>query len=411
MEKILELVKKHNEWRNNCINLIASENVMSPQAERLYVSDLMHRYAEGTPFKRFYRGLKHVDEIEDLAQEEFKTHFGASFCDIRPISGTIANYAVFSAIGKRGDRILSLGIENGSHVSHEPAGAAGMLGYTVDTLSSDNDLSIDVERSAEKILEQKPRFIVIGGSVILFPQPIKELRAVCDRVGTAIVYDAAHVFGLIAAKTFQDPLEEGAHLVTTSTHKTFPGPQGGLVLGNIEPETGKAIQRAVFPGFSSNHHLHRVPALYCALKEMQAFGAAYAGQIVSNAKALAASLYDVGFSVLGAKKGFTQTHQIVIDCGAPGAGHEAVEKLEAANIIVNKNIVPGNNQSPKAPRGIRIGVQEMTRFGMREGEMRRVATLIREVLRNERSVDAVRNDVVCLRADFQKIGYCFSEIV
>ena len=409
MEKILELMNNHNDWRSSCINLIASENVMSPLCERMYFSDLMHRYAEGATFKRFYRGLKYVDEIENLAENEFKTHFGANFADVRPISGTISNYAVFSAIGERGDKILSLGIPNGSHVSHEEAGAAGILGYRVENLCYDDQLSMDLERSVDKILKEKPKFIVIGGSVILFPQPIKELKEACDKVGAKIVYDAAHVFGLIAAKSFQDPLKEGADIVTTSTHKTFPGPQGGLILGNIDEQCAKKIQLGVFPGFSSNHHLHRIPALYAALKEMQAFGKDYVSQIIKNAKILAQELYNYGFSVLGAKRGFTESHQVVVDCGSLGAGHSVAEKLEYANIIVNKNIVPGDEQSPKNSRGIRIGVQEMTRFGMKEEEMKQIAKFIKEAILDKRNIDEVKKEVITFRDGFQTVHYCFQK--
>ena len=148
---------------------------MSPMCEKMYVSDLMHRYAEGVPFKRFYRGLTYVDQIEDLVQQEFKKHFGANFCDVRPLSGTIANYAAFAAISQRGDKILSLGIEHGSHVSHEKPGAAGTLGLEVGGLVFNDDCTMNAEVSCQKILDEKPKFIVIGGSVILFPQPIKEL--------------------------------------------------------------------------------------------------------------------------------------------------------------------------------------------------------------------------------------------
>lgn len=409
MDKLTSLVKEHDKWRSSCINLIASENVMSPVCEKLYVSDLMHRYAEGTPFRRFYRGLKFVDEIEHLVQEEFKKHFDANFCDIRPISGTIANYSAFSGISERGDNILSLGIENGSHVSHEKAGAAGFLGLNVDTLCYDDDLSMDVEKSVEKILAVKPKFIVIGGSVILFPQPVKELKEACDKVGAKIVYDAAHVFGLIAAGVFQNPLKEGADIITTSTHKTFPGPQGGLILGNIDEVAAKTIQLRVFPGFSSNHHLHRVPALYCALKEMQTYGFDYAKQIVKNSRALACQLAGFGFKVLGEKRGFTETHQVVVDFEKPGAGHDAAVKLEEVNIILNKNMIPGPGQSPKAPRGIRIGVQEMTRFGMKEDEMKEIAKLIKETVRGERGDEEIKKAVVSLRSGFQTVQYCFNE--
>ena len=407
MDKINSLLQRHNEWRSSCINLIASENVMSPACEKLYVSDLMHRYAEGTPRKRYYRGLEYIDQIEELVQGEFKKHFGAGFCDARPISGTLANYAAFAAISSRGDKILSLGVEHGSHVSHEKAGAAGTLGLEVGWLEYNDDCTMNAERSCAKILEYRPRFIVIGGSVILFPQPIKELREACDKVGAKIVYDAAHVLGLIAAGMFQDPLREGADIITTSTHKTFSGPQGGMILGNVGEETQKKIQAAVFPQFSSNHHLHRLPALYGALREMQSFGKDYAVQIVGNAQALAGALCDLGFNVLAKEKGFTRSHQVLIDCGAPGAGGEAAVLLERANIILNKNIIPGDGTNPKNPRGIRIGVQEMTKFGMKEDEMKQIAGFIKRVVLDKENPETVGKEVAAFRANYQTAHYCF----
>ena len=404
---MISLVRRHNEWRRNCVNLIASENVMSPACEKLYVSDLMHRYAEGTPRKRYYRGLEYIDQIEEMVQEEFKKHFGAGFCDARPISGTLANYAAFAAISSRGDKILSLGVEHGSHVSHEKAGAAGTLGLEVGWLEYNDDCTMNAEKSCAKILEYKPRFIVIGGSVILFPQPIKELREACDKVGAKIVYDAAHVLGLIAAGMFQDPLREGADLITTSTHKTFPGPQGGVILGNVGEETQKKIQTAVFPQFSSNHHLHRMPALYGALREMQTFGKDYAGQIVKNAQALARELDSLGFNVLAKERGFTRSHQVLVNCGQPGSGGVAAAALERANIILNKNIIPGDGIDPRNPRGIRIGVQEMTRYGMKEDEMKQIAEFIKRVVLDKENPETVGKEVAAFRAGFQEIKYCF----
>ncbi len=407
MDKINSLLQRHNEWRGSCVNLIASENVMSPACEKLYVSDLMHRYAEGLPRKRFYQGLEYIDQIEDLVQEEFKKHFGAGFCDARPISGTLANYAAFAAISSRGDRILSLGVEHGSHVSHEKAGAAGTLGLEVGWLEYNDDCTMNAEKSCAKILEYKPRFIVIGGSVILFPQPVKELREACDKVGAKIVYDAAHVLGLIAAGMFQDPLREGADLITTSTHKTFPGPQGGMILGNVGEETQKKIQTAVFPQFSSNHHLHRMPALYGALREMQTFGKDYAGQIVKNAQALARELDDLGFNVLAKERGFTRSHQVLVNCGQPGSGGVAAAALERANIILNKNIIPGDGTDPRNPRGIRIGVQEMTRYGMKENEMKQIAEFIKRAVLDKENPETVGKEVAAFRTAFREIESSF----
>ena len=407
MQKILYLLKNHNDWRNNCVNLIASENVMSPFCESFYVSDLMHRYAEGLPFRRYYQGLNHIDEMEDLTQEKFKKHFEASFVDIRPISGTLANMAVFSALAERGDSILTLGVPGGSHVSHEKAGAAGILGLKSFHLGFDGEsMTIDLEKSRKKILEIKPKFIVIGGSVILFPQPVKELRKICDQVGAKIIYDAAHVFGLVTAGFFQNPLKEGADIITSSTHKTFPGPQGGIILGNIEEDLQKKIQDKIFPGVLSNHHLHRIPPLYFALEEMKEFGNDYVSQIIKNSKALAEELYNFSFDVLGKQNGFTKSHQVVVNVKNQNGGSAVAEKLEEVNIILNKNIIPDDKADPENPRGIRLGVQEMTRYGMKEEEMKIIAGFIKEVILDGKDVEAVKNKVINFRKNFRDIRYC-----
>ncbi|MEA1936856.1 MAG: serine hydroxymethyltransferase [Patescibacteria group bacterium] len=407
MQKILTLLKDHNDWRRNCINLIASENVMSPFCENLYVSDLMHRYAEGLPFKRYYQGLKYIDEIESLTEKNFKKHFKASFVDLRPISGTLANMAVFSALAERGDSILTLGVPGGSHVSHEKAGAAGILGLKSFHLGFDGEkMTIDLEKSEKKILEIKPKFIVIGGSVILFPQPIKELRKICDQVGAKIIYDAAHIFGLITAGFFQNPLEEGADIITSSTHKTFPGPQGGIIIGSIDEELQKKIQDKIFPGVLSNHHLHRIPPLYFALEEMKEFGNDYVSQIIKNSKTLAKELYNFGFNVLGKQNGFTESHQVVVSVKNQDGGSVVAQKLEDTNIILNKNIIPDDKANPENPRGIRLGVQEMTRYGMKEEEMKIIASLIKEIILDKKDVKIVKNKVINFRKNFQEVKYC-----
>jgi len=408
MKKILSLLENHNNWRQNCVNLIASENVMSPFCEKYYVSDLMHRYAEGLPFGRYYQGLKYVDEIENLTQEKFKKHFGASFVDIRPISGTLANMAVFSALAERGDAILTLGIQGGSHVSHEKAGAAGILGLKSFHLGFDSEtMMIDLEKSRKKIIEIKPKFIVIGGSVILFPQPIRELREICDQVGAKIVYDAAHVFGLITAGFFQNPLGEGVDIITSSTHKTFPGPQGGIIIGNIDKELQRKIQDKVFPGVLSNHHLHRIPPLYFALKEMEEFGKDYVSQIMKNSEALAKQLDNFGFDVLGKERGFTMSHQVVVNVKKQGGGSAVAKKLEEANIILNKNIIPDDKSNPENPEGIRIGVQEMTRFGMKEKEMAVIAEFIKRIILDGGDIEIIKEKVIGFRKKFQEVKYCF----
>ncbi|MDD4358269.1 MAG: serine hydroxymethyltransferase [Candidatus Pacebacteria bacterium] len=407
MEKIIDLVNKHNEWRRSCINLIASENTMSPICEKLYTSDLMHRYAEGLPFQRYYKGLKYVDEIEDLTEKEFKKHFNINFVDIRPTSGTLANYAVFSSLAKPGETIMSLGIDGGSHISHEKGGAIGMLKYEIEhVVYNPENLEIDVQKTGEKILEKKPKFIILGGSVLLFPQPLKEIKEYCSEVQTKMVYDAAHVFGLITCGKFQNPFEEGADIITSSTHKTFPGPQGGIILANLDDEKLKTkIQNRVFPGFVSNHHLHRVPCLYAALREMQEFGEEYTSQILKNSKALALKLNELGFDVIGKSKGYTESHQVLLNVRKQGGGKIVADKLEDQNIILNKNIIPHDNTSdPDNPNGIRIGVQEMTRFGMKEKDMEQVAHFIFNIIIENKDV---KNKVIEFRNNFKNIKFVF----
>ncbi len=406
MKKILSLLKKHNDWRKNCVNLIASENVMSDFCEKLYVSDLMHRYAEGLPFKRYYQGLKYVDQIENLTEKTFKKHFKANFVDLRPISGTLANMAVFSALAKKGDKILTLGIDGGSHVSHEEPGAAGILGLKVFHINFNKDSSIDSKKTEEKILKIKPKFIVLGGSVILFPQPIKELKKICQKTNTKIIYDAAHVFGLITAGFFQNPLKEGVDIITSSTHKTFPGPQGGIILGNIGKDLQKKIQAKVFPGVLSNHHLHRLPALYFSLMEMKKFGKQYVSQIIKNAQALAGQLDKFGFDVLEKNKGFTKSHQVLLNVEKFSGGNLIAKKLEEANIILNKNIIPEDKIDPRNPKGLRIGTQEMTRFGMKEKEMKTIAGFMKEIVIDKKPVEKIKKEVIKFRKKFQEIKYC-----
>ncbi len=408
MQKLLSLLEKHNNWRKNCINLIASENVMSPLAEKAYFSDLMHRYAEGLPFKRYYQGLSYFDQIEEMATKAYMAHFKANFGDLRPISGTLANMATFAALIKKGDKIITLGIEGGSHVSHEIPGAAGLLGLDVHHFDVDYEkLNLDLEKAEKKILKIKPTLIILGGSVILFPQPVKELKKICQKTGTKIIYDAAHIFGLITAGFFQKPLAEGADIITSSTHKTFPGPQGGLILGNINEELQKKIQWKVFPGVSSNHHLHRIPALYITLMEMKKFGKGYAKQILKNAKMLAQELFNSGFNVFGEKLGFTKSHQVLVDVESIGGGNYIAKLCENANIILNKNVLFTKKIDIKNPNGIRIGVQEMTRFGMKEKEMKEIAKLMKRLILDQESPGKIQKEVVSLRKSFQKTKYCF----
>ncbi|MEM4138329.1 MAG: serine hydroxymethyltransferase, partial [Sulfolobaceae archaeon] len=260
-----------------------------------------------------------------------------------------------------------------------------------------------------KLIEEvKPKFIVLGGSLYLFPHPVKEIVPYAKSVGSKIVYDAAHVYGLIIGKVWHNPLSEGADIMTVSTHKTFPGPQGGGIFTNDE-QLYKEISRTIFPWFVSNHHLHRLPATAITAIEMKYFGEEYAKQIVKNAKKLAEALRARGFNVIGEHLGFTMSHPVVVDVRNLGGGAKVANKLEEANIIVNKNLLPYDPPSAVSdPSGIRIGVQEMTRYGMREGEMEDIAEFMKLVLIDNKDVNEVKRKVIEYRKNYLEVKYTFN---
>jgi len=408
VKRVVEASLSQERWRGgSTLNLIASENRMSPLARALLASDFNHRYAEGDPFNREYQGTGFIDLVEDACVKLASKVFKARFVDVRPISGAIANLAVFYALAKPGDSMMALSIPEGGHVSCEEVGAAGCRGLRVHHLPfSREDLTIDVDRLAELVDRVRPRIVTLGGSLILFPHPVKEVKELVEPYGGVVHYDTAHVLGLMAGGMFQDPLAEGADVVSSSTHKTLPGPQGGMVLTNDE-EVFKRVRRAVFPGLVSNHHLARLPSLAITLAEMELYGQAYARQVVRNAKALAKALSDHGFKVLGSHRGFTESHQVALDVSGLGGGAVVAERLERANIIVNRNLLPWDPiERVHNPSGIRLGTQEVTRLGMREAEMERAAELIHRAVLKGEDPEALREEVRRLVEDFSTVKYC-----
>ncbi|HDN82965.1 MAG TPA: serine hydroxymethyltransferase [Candidatus Altiarchaeales archaeon] len=419
LQEILKLVKKHENWRKNCINLIASENIASPLVRKALATDFGHRYAEGflggmdentglKIFNRYYQGTKYYDKIEAIAIKLAEELFECDHANVVPISGVIANMTAYIALASHGDKITALSLADGGHISHCNVSAAGVLGlkhvpYAFDT----EEMNIDVDKSKKIVLKEKPKIMLFGASVFLFPHPVKEMKEVADEVGAKIVYDAAHVLGLIAGKKFQDPFREGADVVTSSTHKTFPGPQGGIVL--CKEELAEKIDNAAFPRLTSNHHLHRVVALAISLIEMMEFGKEYAAQIIKNAKKLAQSLYERGFEVLCEHKDFTESHQILVDVSKVGKGKKVAELCESANIILNKNLLPWDSVKDAAnPSGIRIGVQEVTRLGMKEKDMENIAELMERLILKNENPKIIKTEVLELMSDFMEIKYCFS---
>jgi glycine hydroxymethyltransferase len=305
----------------------------------------------------------------------------------------------------------------GAHISHDYTGLSGnVLGLeNINHVYNIDEFNIDVDRSIDVIRAAKPGIVTFGGSLFLFPHPIKELKAVCDEVGAYVAYDASHVLGLIAGGVFQDPLREGADFISSSTHKTFPGPQGGVIMGNpSNPRLEKAVKKiqfAVFPLSASSTHLGRLPALGVAALEMKLFGAELATQIVKNAQTAGQYLCENGVKVLCGSKGFTRSHQLAVDVRNFGGGKKVAQDLEDANIILNKNLLPYDDQSGKDdPSGLRIGFQDVTRRGFREGDIKHLCELMLSVIKGKRKPSEVKEDVIALKKEFSQVKYGFQNV-
>ena len=417
-DKTFELLQDHHNWFRESIPLIASENIPSPSVREALISDFGNRYAEGWPGERVYAGCVYIDKVELLCADLMRHLFKAEFVDVRPISGVVANLVVYTAFTEPGNVMMALAIPSGGHITmgkKSLGGTAGAVhGLEVEYLPLDyEELNIDVDKANEKIVQlakdgKAPKLVMFGASVFPFPHPIKELASTIHDVGATIGYDAAHVSGLIAGGVFQDPLREGADVMSLSTHKTFFGPQHGSVVS--WDKNADKIKRAVFPGMVSNHHLHSVAALAIAAAEMLEFGAEYSRQIVKNSKALAQALYERGFKVLAEQKGFTESHVILIDITKQGDGGTIEELLEKANIIINRNLLPWDIKEGRHfmhPGGIRLGTSEITRLGMKESEMPEIAEFIKRVVIDKENVEKVKQDVAELRKNFQRVHYCF----
>jgi len=412
--EIKRIVEIQNRWRRQeCLNLIASESVMSPLAEKFYLSDFEGRYNEHGGKERHYCGTEYSQEIEEVCNQIFREKFKTPFVDVRPLSGAVANLVAYSAFTNPGDTIISLGIPNGAHVSSTQWGIAGIRGLkNIDMVFDAERMNIDIDKTVKLIENVNPKLVMFGASMFLFPEPVKEIRERIDEK-IKVVYDAAHVFGLVYNNVFQNPLEDGSDLITSSTHKTFQGPQGGMVIGNerMKEEDWKKVQTAIFPGILSNTHIHRFPALAITALEMNEFGKEYAIQVVKNAKVLGKKLYENGFDVICPELDFTESHQIIVDVRKFGGGKITAETLEACNIICNKMALPTDSphDATKNPSAIRLGVQELTRWGMKEDEMNVISNLFKRCLVDKKTATELKEEVMELKRKFNKIHYCFDE--
>lgn len=362
---------------------------MSPQVRALLSSDLAHRY---TASPRFYMGTRFTDEIEDCGEELAKKTFNAETATLRPLSGHIADLIFFANFTKPGDTVMCISEQDGGYPGMWRRALPRFLRYKLVALPfSTEQRNIKTEEAKDLIQRIKPKAIVFGASLFLFPHPVRELAQVAHESDMHVGYDGSHVMGLIAGKTFQDPFREGTDALFGSTHKSFFGPQGGIFLAT--KEFGEKVKKRIFPAYVDNAHWNRIAALTLALLEMKEFGEQYAAQVVKNAQALAKALNDYGFPVVCPSLGFTKSHQVFLDYGGYKEGRAVATKLEKANII--------------ADCGIRLGTCEATRRGMKEKEMQEIAMLIKRVIVDKEKPSKVKKDATKLAGEFQKVTYCF----
>ena len=411
-EKLKGLISTHTEWRRQCINLIASENVSSPAVHEALGSDLGGRYAtfEGMECIRSYTsygGTPYTAEICNLTTELAARVFDAKYVDIKPLSGNIADVVAIQGLTAPGDGVVNTSPSDGGHTFYMdvPDSCLAMKRRWEHLVFDEEEVNVDVDRTARLFERFKPKLVILGASHMLFPLPAKEIADAALSVGAHISYDGSHILGLIAGNRFQDPLGEGAEIVHSSTHKTLGGPQGGILLSNDE-EIFEAVSGVVYPALQDNPHFNRLLAMGITLAEMDEFGEAYAGQVTANARALAEALHERGFHLLGENKGFTRSHLCRVDFKPHVAsGAKGSEILEKSNIVISLSAMPGDTSDLRT--GARVGVAEMTRVGMKEGEMDEIAEFWKMALIDKEEPRKVAEKVSEFRAAFQKVHYCF----
>lgn len=437
--RLMDMATANHRWRQRqCINLIPSEMTASPLVRLLSISDPAFRYAEHRKLKAYYdaevfyyQGCDFIDAVETMLIAEMKRYFGCAEVETRVISGQMANTAVYSAMldylnradrksePRRMRRVMNNHIGKGGHLSAQPMGALrdfvardpgterpAVVNFPV---MADNPFRIDVPATLTLIDRYRPELIIFGKSMVISKEPVQAVREFLDaqEIDAVVMYDMAHVLGLVGPH-FQDPFAEGADLVTGSTHKTFFGTQRGVIASRYEDADERyalweAIERRTFPGSVSNHHLGTMVGLLMAAYEMNHFKDAYQSAVIANAKAFARSLADCGFQVAGDPSlGYTDTHQVLVDVGY-ARGPEIARRLEESNIICNYQAGPAD-ESFSASGMLRMGVSEMTRFGMGKAGFEALAQLMRDVIVDGKDV---KQAVTALRQDYLELGYCF----
>lgn len=366
-------------------NLYAGANVLTEYAKRLASPDLSSRPTLGLPGEKFPAGAGILDALEIAATDAVRTTMSATFADIRMPTATMANLAVFVALTVPGDAIAALPGPAGGHVSHR-SGVPEVRGLRVATVPYNYEkLDVDLDALPAFLEKEKPRLVILGGSVMLRSHDVPAISAIAHAHGAAVLYDASHVAGLIAGGRFQKPLAEGADILTFSTYKSFGGPAGGAMCTN-DMALAERLSNIAYPALTANYDASRLGPLAMAASELLAHGAEYADNCIANARSLGQFLADEGLLVLQHSKGFTDSHQLIVDVRAFGGGHLVSQKLARAGIILSPSPLPVADDETES-HGLRIGTQELTRRSLGEVEFKRLARLISGVLCDEIEVE------------------------
>ncbi|MEQ9555293.1 MAG: aminotransferase class I/II-fold pyridoxal phosphate-dependent enzyme [Rhodospirillales bacterium] len=386
-----------------CFNLNPATNVMNPRAEAALASGLGARPSLGYPGAKYEMGLEAIEEIEVIAAELAAEVFHAGFAEIRVASGALANLYAFMATCRPGDAIIAPSPDIGGHVTHHAAGCAGLFGLVTHAAPVDaSGYTVDLDALRKLAHDVRPKLITIGGSLNLFPHPVADIRAIADGVGAKVLFDAAHLCGMVAGGTWPDPLAEGAHLMTMSTYKSLGGPAGGLVVTN-DADLAEKLDAIAFPGMTANFDAAKSAALAITLLDWREYGPAYAEEMVATSQALASALDGEGVSLFAKENGFTRSHQFAVLAAPYGGGQAAAQKLRRAGFLACGIGLPADPVAGDL-NGLRIGTPELVRRGMTVADMPKLAGLIARALASN-DPDAMAAEVRDWRETFGGLSF------
>ena len=403
-KRIEELaVESHELHEVKGINLNPATNILNPRAEKILSSGMGSRASLGHPGDKYEVGLDAIEQIEVITGDLACELFGSKFSEFRVASGALANLYAFMATCKPGDKIIAPPPTIGGHVTHHKAGAAGLYGLETISAPIDSDnYTVDLAALEKLAQEVKPKLITIGGSLNLFPHPVKEIRKIADSVGAYLLFDAAHQCGLIAGKAWPQPLAEGAHLMTFSTYKSLGGPAGGLIVTN-DAALSEKLDAIAYPGLTANFDAAKTAALGITLQDWLAVGSDYAKMMIETAKKLASELDKLGLPIFAKEKGFTTSHQFAIIANQFGGGQTASKKLAKAGLLACGINIPGPTVEGDN-NAIRIGTPEIVRIGMKPEHMAELADLIYRGL-TLTDPTPVQAEVITFRKKFSGVHY------